>query len=442
MKKITCLVFLLLFTTIYSQSNFQFYGKNNKKVQVRFKLINNLIIIPLKINGKSLSFILDTGVNETILFSLAKNDSVNLNNIKEVYLQGLGEGAPIKALLSKRNKFQIKTLISPQEDLYVILRDAFNVSARMGQTIHGIIGYDLLKNVIAKINYSSKMITFYNPDTYEYSNCKKCEVFSLQFYRNKPYLEAQIQMDTIGNKKTKIKLLIDSGGSDAFWLFEGTNKNIVTPKKHFKDILGEGLSGTIYGNRSRVPQVSLGAFDIKKPTVSFLDSISSFNARRFKERNGSIGGGILKRFNILVDYPNKKITLKKRSSLSNNFYYNMSGLNIIYNGQQLIKGETINRTISKSTSEINKNKFSFISSYYYRFKPSFKVDNVVEDSPAYESGILKGDIIVSINNKPAYSYTLNTISELFQSTPGKKVKVIVERFGVPFKFEFTLKQRI
>ncbi len=444
MKKIITLLFLLLSIAIHSQSNFQFHGRNNEKVQIRFKLINNLIIIPLKINGKTLSFILDTGVNETILFSLTKNDSIDLNNIKEIYLQGLGEGEPIRALLSKRNKFEIKTLKSPQEDLYVILRDAFNVSARMGQTIHGIIGYDLLKNVIAKVNYSSQTITFYNPDTYKYSNCKQCGVFPLQFYRNKPYIDAKIQMDTVGNKQTNIKLLIDTGGGDAFWLFEGTKKNILTPKKYFKDILGEGLSGTIYGNKSRVPQVSLGSFNIRRPTVSFLDSLSSFNARKFKERNGSIGGGMLKRFNLIIDYSNRKLTLKKRGAISKKFYYNMSGLNVIYNGQQLVREETINRIKNRSRSVVagSENEISFITSYHYKFTPSYKVDNVVQESPAYRSGILKGDIIKYINNKPAHIYTLNEIFNLFQSLPGKKIKIEVERFGVPFKFEFRLEQRI
>ena len=128
-------------------------------------------------------------------------------------------------------------------------------------------------------------------------------------------------------------MLIDSGGSDSLWLFENTKDEIKTPKRFFNDILGEGLSGTIYGNRSRIPEFKLGRFTIKSPTVSFLDSISTFNARKFKERNGSIGSNILKRFKVWIDYPNKKITLKKNGSFKNGFNYNMSGLGVIYNGQ-------------------------------------------------------------------------------------------------------------
>ena len=54
-----------------------FYGlsqgfslSNGKKFEkVNFKLINNLIIIPIEVNGAELSFILDSGVSKPILFN-------------------------------------------------------------------------------------------------------------------------------------------------------------------------------------------------------------------------------------------------------------------------------------------------------------------------------------------------------------------------------------
>ncbi len=166
-------------------------------------------------------------------------------------------------------------MISSNEEIYVLLSDQFDLSSKMGITIHGIIGYNLLKNVIAKINYKSKKIIFYNPKLYKYRKCRKCEVFPLYFRHKKPYINVKVQLDTVGTKKTAVTMLIDSGGSDAIWLFEGTKEEIKTPKRFFKDILGEGLSGTVFGNRSRIPELSIGKFKIKKPTVSFLDSIST-----------------------------------------------------------------------------------------------------------------------------------------------------------------------
>ncbi|WP_371393159.1 aspartyl protease family protein [Tenacibaculum maritimum] len=445
MKKYILLFIILLFCSkIKGQSGFYFSGDKKNKQSIRFKLINNLIVIPLEINGKPLSFILDTGVNKTILFNLSKKDSLDLRNARRIILRGLGSGAPVEALVSKGNQFKIKNLISEKEELCVILEDKFDISAKMGVTIHGIIGYSLFKNLIVNINYRTKKIAFYNPNTFDYPKCKRCEVFSLEFYKNKPYINTEIQLDTIENKKIAVKMLIDTGGSDALWLFEGSKKEIKTPKKYFNDFIGEGLSGTIYGHRARIPIAKLGSYEIKAPTVTFLDSISTFNARKFKERNGSFGGGALKRFKIWIDYSNKKITFKKNGSLSKGFFYNMSGLGIVYNGQELVQEEVKDQIIQMANGgSRNKGSFSFVTSYRYNFKPSYKVERVIKGSPGDLSGIKEGDEIKMINGRFSHEYnTLEEIISLFRTKPNKRIRMVVNRNGLKLKFEFRLRRRI
>ena len=447
MNKKLPLIFALFFSFFtFSQSKFQFYGEKEKKQTLEFQLINNLIVIPLEINGKELSFILDTGVTKTVLFNLTANDSIGLNNVEKIRIRGLGNGEPVEALLSKNNKLRIGNIKTQNESLYVIFKDAFDLSARMGVTIHGIVGHDFLKDVITKIDYGSKQLTFYNPKFYKQKKCKKCVTFPLEFHRDKPYINVNAKLDSVGNKLIGLKLLVDTGGSDAIWLFENSKKNIKTPIRHFKDILGEGFSGTIYGKRSKIPQLFLGKHIIKQPTVSFLDSSSTIHARKFKDRNGSIGSGLLKRFKVWIDYPNKRIVLKKQSSLKKGFYYNMSGLLVIYNGQELVK-EKVNNLVNNpySIQQSNTNKdstVSLITTYHYNFKPSFKISNVLLDSPAGKVGLKENDIILKINGKPAYEYTLNSINSMFFTNPNKKIRLLVRRGVTKLKYEFRLKKRI
>ncbi len=443
-KLLLSLLFLVIILNGYSQSKFQFYGNEDVKQKVKFTLINNLIIIPLKINGKELNFILDTGVNKTILFNLSKNDSVGLNNVEKIQLKGLGSGEPVDALLSKNNRFRIKNLVNPNEDLYVILRDNFNMSAKMGMTIHGIIGFDLLKSLIVKIDYSTRFLTFYNPKKYRLKKCRRCEEFKLEFYRNKPYINTYAELDTVSGKKLMTKLLIDSGGSDALWFFEGTHEDIKTPKKYFRDVLGEGLSGTIYGNRSKIPGFELGRYRIEKPTVSFLDTTSTANARQFRLRNGSIGGNILKRFKVWLDYPGRRVIFKKNGSLKRGFFYNMSGLSVIYDGQELIKEKQNSiSTDNFSSGGVSDNKtISFVTSYFYKFKPAYKISNVLKDSPADLVGLEVDDVIKRINGNPAYTYSLSEINTLFHEKPNKRITLEIERAGQKYKFKFRLKKRI
>lgn len=449
MKKIVLfLVVVSVFCSlkIHSQNGFRFKNVKNKKQRISFTLVNNLIVIPVEINGKKLSFILDSGVSKTILFNIAKNDSVGLKNVEVLKLKGLGNGEPLQALLSKKNKVSVNKLVSTDEEVYVVLEDKFDLSARMGVTIHGILGYNLLRNYIVKINYKTKKIDFFNPKKFNYKKCKKCEVFPIRFYRKKPYINAQVQLDTIGTTLTDVKLLIDSGGSDAIWLFEGTKKNIKTPKRFFKDVLGEGLSGSIIGNRSRIPKIKLKSFEIENPTTSFLNEVSTKNARKFKARNGSLGAGILKRFTVWFDYPNRKLTLKKNSEFNKKFNYNMSGLYIVYDGKQLVKEKTTKRYVAKDNNQAlntnTSNSINYITNYRFKFKSSYKIKTVLINSPAAKAGIKAGDVIVKLNNNYVYKYSLNEIVEKLQEKENKLIKMVLERDGKKIKIQFKLKKRI
>jgi hypothetical protein len=401
------------------------------------------MVIPLEINGKQLSFILDTGVNKTIVFNSAQADTVFLRMNDKYKLRGLGTGEAVDAIISKNNRFRIGDLISHNRSVYIILKDEFDLSAKMGITIHGVIGYDLLKSLVVEINYKKKRLRLHDPKHFKYKKCKKCAKFPLTIYQNKPYIDVDVKIAE-NEENTRVKMLIDSGGSDALWLFEHTKENIVTPEKFFVDFLGVGLSGTIYGKRSRIASLQLGNYVVKEPTVSFLDSISTLNARRYKDRNGSIGSNILKRFKVWIDYPNKKFTLERNGALSGGFEYNMSGIEMVYDGKILIQERVTNfgtnygrNNDSNSTAS---NSVNLVTSYSFKFKPRFRVNNVLEGSPADLAGIKKGDVVLRINGKNTYEFTLTEIIAKFQRKSGAKIRLQIMRNNQVMNFTFRLKK--
>lgn len=190
------------------------------------------------------------------------------------------------------------------------------MSGKLGFPVNGIIGYDILKDFVVTVNYISKKITFDSPEIYRYKECRKCETFDLFFYKNKPYIDGEIVVQTPTLKTIPVQLLIDSGGTDSLWLFENEDLGISIPENSFEDYIGEGISGSIFGMRSRLKSFSLKSFKIKNINVAYLDSISTNYAKKLKTRNGSLGGNILKRFKVIFDYPNSKITLKKNRNFS------------------------------------------------------------------------------------------------------------------------------
>ncbi|MDV7187376.1 aspartyl protease family protein [Lutibacter sp. TH_r2] len=433
---ISFIVFTLFYYSVVSaQGSFKLPNRLDKQT-INFKLLSNLIILPIEVNGKELNFILDSGVNQSILFNLKTKDSIDLKNVKSIKLRGLGSEEPVDAIVSTGNVFKLKNILGNSQKLYVIFNNNFDLSSKVGITIHGIIGYKLLKNFVVKINYNSKKITFYKSGVYNYSNCKKCEIFDLEFYQNKPFIKAEVKLTNA--KITPVKLLIDLGGSDAMWLFENSHPDILSPTKYFDDFLGEGLSGAIYGKRAKIKALIFGKFEIKNPTVSYPDSISIAFAKKFKERNGSMGGSILKRFIVTFDYKNSKISLKKGAHFKEAFRYNMSGIDLVYNGKILVK-ERDNSSFSYENKQKGGNKVVIDYNYKYKFKPSYRIFKILEGSPAYDAGLLKDDILIKVNGKYVHTMDFEEVLSNFYYKRKKKVSVTVERNGQHHVFQFYLK---
>jgi len=429
--------FICAILSVFSQNNFNFIGNTDKQT-ISFKLLSNLIVLPIEVNGKELNFILDSGVGQTVLFNLNPQDSILLKNEEAIKLKGLGKNDAIDAIVSKGNRFKLNNIISSDQKLYVVSNDNFDLSSKMGITIHGIIGYQLLKDFVVKINYSNRRITFIESENFEYSDCKKCESFNLEFYRLKPFVNVGVKLYENSNKITPVKLLIDSGGSDAMWLFENTHPDIISPTNFFNDFLGEGLSGSVYGKRTRINSIVLGSFELKKPTVSYPDSTSVAQALHFKKRNGSLGAVILKRFVVTFDYKKAKIYLKKGSGFKEPFRYNMSGIELVYNGKILVKEKGAILPNNQS-NQVTNNTVTLEYSYKFLFKPTYKIQKVQPGSPAADAGILPGDILIKINGKYTYDLKLEEIVEKLYQKENTRINLVVERYGKDYEFTFKLK---
>ena len=71
-------------------------------------------------------------------------------------------------------------------------------------------------------------------------------------------------------------------------------------------------------------------------------------------------------------------------------------------------------------------------------KPAYTIIEVRENSPAEKAGLLKGDIVVSINGKKAHELKLQEVIHYFRGKVGKMVKLKIERGGQIINVEFRL----
>ena len=419
----------------------EFFLKNDVSKKISFEFASNLIIVPIEINGVTLSFVLDTGVSKPILFNLTEQDSLDLKNTKTFYLQGLGGDGKLKALKSSSNNIKFGDAIGLNKDLYVVFDETINFTPRLGVLVHGIIGYDVFKDFVVEINYSSKYIRLHKPNAFKPKTSKRWVTVPIDVYKKKPYIDAVV---TISNNQKSVKLLIDTGSSDALWLFEDSEKGLVPNKDlFFRDYLGKGLSGSVYGKRSRVGAFSLSTFILDDVNVAYPDTLSVDLARIYKERNGSLGGDILKRFNVFFDYQNNKLHIKRNARFKDPFTYNNSGIVLEYNGTRFVREKIRVQEKSKYNSSYDVNTSSpvqidFSVDYRIALKPIYEVVELRETSSAFISGLRVGDILISVNGKEVYDYKLPEINAIFHGKTGKNIKLKIERNGVTLIFKFKL----
>ncbi|MCW1963119.1 PDZ domain-containing protein [Chryseobacterium viscerum] len=431
-------LFLLgLFLSIFVNAQNSFELINTKKAVIPFQFINNLIFIPINVNGAELTFLLDTGVSETILFSL-ENKELKLSNVEKVKFSGLGGSLSIDGLKSERNLGKIgNEIVNTSMALYIIIDEEFNISPHVGIPVNGVIGYHFFKDHLIYIDYASKKITVYENADLLKKKTKRFEEFPITIEKDKPYLYAGVEMT---NEKKDSKLLIDLGNSDAIWLFPTLIKNFVYNRPNIDDFLGRGFNGDIYGKRSRIHNFYLGSFKFEKPLTAMPDEFSIQHVKLVESRKGSVGSEIMRRFTVIFDYPNQKLYLRKNKYFDDPFHFNMSGLDFKQDGlewqEDKVKIET-QKSMMVAT-EVYKDAFQ----YKFSLKPIFSIAGVRKDSPAYAAGLQKDDRILSINGEQTSDMTLEKIVELMKSNEGRNITMVIQRKNQKLTLSFALEDPI
>jgi predicted aspartyl protease len=389
-----------------TQTGFVFDNPKKKSITINFKSSSNLIIIPVAINNSdTLNFILDTGVSYPIITELPFVNKLNLNFLQPINIKGLGEGEQLTAYRSGNNTISINGLVAYDQEIHMVINENFQISQILGIPVHGLIGFNLFKDYVVKIDYSEHKITLIKPEFFNYKERDRDIVLPLTFEQNKPFVKTTIVTDK--NEDVPVKLLVDTGASDALWLSTNSDSRISLPENHIETFLGRGLSGDLYGKKGRIGAIWVGPLVLYEPIVAFPDNDMVDQLIGKNDRNGTLGAEILRRFYVTMDYPNKRLILRANSNLKDEFNYNMSGL------------------------EITNPMPGF---------PIFLVSNIQKNSPAYYAGIQENDQIVALNNINNKTLTLNDINLLFQSQEDRRIKLTILRNGEQFKTEFFLKK--
>lgn len=386
------------------------FKPRRRKVVVPFELYNNLMVIKITINkSDTLNFVMDTGVSMNILTDPDVAASLGLNYVRKIDITGLGEGEMLSARVAINNEINMTGIVANGQNVVSLEQDVLAMSSYVGMPVHGVLGYDIFKNFIVKINYKDRVLTLYDPKHYKVKKRHGTRL-PITLEGGKPYIEAEITQQN--GEKSIVKLIVDTGAGNGLLLERTENCKIEVPVTSNYRLLGRGLGGKIWGYEGRINELCLGDYSLKNVISSFPDS----NKMRSKVikltgRSGNLGCEILKRFDVVFNYGQNYIALKpnKKHILEQPFERDMSGMIIRAHGP----------------------KFN-----------NFFVETVDKGSPAYQAGIQAGDEIVVINKRMYHHLKLDEIYRMLNKDEGKEVLLVMKRGDEIYSTQLRLKRTI
>jgi hypothetical protein len=405
---------LILFLVVFSfmglrGQNLGFHlADGRKKVHIPIEIHNNLIVVPVVLNDAlPLKFILDTGVRTTILTQKTFTDILNLTYSRKYTISGPGGINVVDAYVTNNVSLELPGVSGKGHAMLVLGQDYLELRNYLGTDVHGILGYELFSRFIIQIDYEKRMMTLMLPE--KFHKGRRYHQIPITIEDTKPYVNASVVFQN--GKTLKAKLLMDSGASHGLMLEPTSDSDIQVPENAVSSLIGRGLGGEIVGKVGRIESISIGTFKLDQAIANFPDANSYTDSIKVGNvfRNGAIGGEILSRFVVIFNFPAEKVYLKKNSSFKKNFYYNLSGITLKAKGSQLT---------------------------------TFEVMEVRDKSPSKVSGILPGDIILTLNGIPAQSLDLNMLNGMLNSKPGKRIRLELSRNGERFKADIELRDPI
>lgn len=380
-------------------------------MEIPFERYNNLVVIPVTLKDQiTLNFILDTGVQNTILTDRIYADLLGLDYNREVIIRGPGQNDSIKVFVVDNIDMSVAKIQGKNTPMIVLEEDFLKLSNNLGAQVHGIIGYELFKHFVIEVDFDDKKIIFHDPKKFrrrKYYKQRYFERIPMTVERRKPYVSARIAQKD--GDKANVKLMVDTGASHAVLLNPTTHNKISVPEEHLSSLLGRGLGGEIFGLVGRIDNIKINRFEFDDVVVFYPNEQHYGYGLRSGDRNGTIGGELLSHFNYVINYPDGWLYLRESDEFERTFEFDLSGLEIISFG----------------------NQYEMVM-----------VKDVREESPAWNAGVRRGDIIESINGKDAQRTSLNFINALIRSKVGKRIFMRLKRGEEVVKVRFELERLI
>jgi hypothetical protein len=325
----------------------------------------------------TLQFIFDTG-----------SSGISLDSSTAAYL-GLqpvysgyairGVGGIRKVPFVNGRSLQLGSIRADSLDFHV--NDYSVLTSVYGVRIDGIIGYSLLSRYVIRIDQELQQMDWF---------AAGANVYPRRGYRMK------LEMDKLPSHAAYVQDL--RGEQSRFLIDLGAGLNLLFSRRYVQSSglldntrkrwikSGEGIGGRIEMELTTMRQLRIGPYRFRQVPINIFDD--DFNVTNYPDWAGLIGNDLLRRFQVVLNYPAKEMHLLPNRFFSDPFDYSYSGLEL------------------------------------YLINNKIRVGYLAPGSPAAAAGLELGDEVVAVNKN--FSGILTEYKFQLQKA-GERVRIIYRR---------------
>lgn len=340
---------------------------------------SGVILLKAKVGDipDSLNFILDTGSGGISLDSSTCTEFGIKVKKTDTTITGIGGAKKVPFVFDK-------DLYLPGlkvEHLNFHVTDYSVLTSVYGEKIDGIIGYSFLSRYIVKIDFENNEIEVFSPGNMHYP--------SGGTVLHPIFTSLPIQWLTVRDKKKYgFNFYFDTGAGLCLLMSERFVKDSSILLSRRKPVItqAEGMAGRLQMRLTLIKEVRIGPYRFKRVPVYLYDD--KYNVTSYPSTGGLFGTDILKRFNVILNYPAREIHLLPNRRMREPFDYSYTGLGIYF-----IDGQV-------------------------------RVEDVIPGSPADRAFFKVGDQVIAVGNN--FTNNIQTYKNLLQSL-NEEIRVLIRR---------------
>ncbi|WP_158799518.1 FKBP-type peptidyl-prolyl cis-trans isomerase [Pedobacter sp. L105] len=294
-------------------------GLKAQVAQFPFEFLGQHLYIKVQTKqSDSLRFIFDSGATGgSIDSALAEKIGISRENRQNATIAGSG-GVQSYTMALHQN---LKLGAAEIKDMNFALVNFNSLSTAIGSKIDGIVGYEILNHYVTQIDFDHKKISLYNQikeaDTTGYTG------IPFEFSKNILIPRFPISITLANGETFTGKVMFDTGNSFSLIVSTPFNKYHDFDSKLGEVLVtkGRGMNAETNDQIAMIKKMAFDGFDFGQMAIRLTVNPQAKPGDGYL---GILGIEVIKHFNVIMDYANKKIYLKPNRSYHNAF--NVAGI--------------------------------------------------------------------------------------------------------------------